>query len=75
MSIDEFVDMVRKTRIFLRNLVSSIASFIYGGIFASYWLIVAALAVIWWVWVIVAVLALVVGFFGKIAYEHLHTMA
>ena len=58
---EELARLAEKTRIFLYNLIGSVSFFVYGGFFAGYWLLVASTPVTGWGWIVVAIVAIVLG--------------
>ncbi len=58
--MEEFRSIVEGTRVFLYNMVTAVNFFIFGGFLTGYWLIVASIAVAWWVWVIAATAVMVI---------------
>jgi len=60
MGLEEFRSIVKGTRVFLYNMVTAVNFFIFGGFLTGYWLIVASIAVAWWVWVIAATAVMII---------------
>lgn len=69
MGVEEFTDMVRRTRVFLFNLVDSVAFLMFGGLFTGYWLVVGSLQVDWWGWLVAALGAFALGVLGGVVLE------
>ncbi len=58
--MEEFRSIVKGTRVFLYNMITAINFFIFGGFLTGYWLIVASIAVRWWIWVIAAAAVMII---------------
>jgi len=68
-SVNEFTDIVKRTRVFLFNLVNSVAFLMFGGLFTGYWLIVSSLPMEWWGWLAAALGAFALGMLGGAVLE------